>query len=257
MRGFGSFEAAAHFCTAHDERRDHFRSRHHMNETVSLAVRCHKGWATCHKGWAGLPQRLGPCALGLPARPPPLRRVPYPPVPRTPALSRPSPHPLQAPCTPAHPFWHNARLSPSFLARRPNRRGKRGENHTQVRPTFMTTYSNGCPLSSATRVPSTTLPCRQHVSPHPADSPLTAAKSVPRATDAVPRPGYRRPPPTPRQGHRAQRAPIDLGLPAPPRPAMPSPRAYVRLHLHRVQRADRRRRGTGMRPPPPLTLFRP
>jgi len=37
MRGFGSFEAAARFCSAHDERRDHVRFRHHMNETVSLA----------------------------------------------------------------------------------------------------------------------------------------------------------------------------------------------------------------------------
>jgi len=37
MRGFGSFEAAACFCSAHDELRDHFRYRQHMNETVSLA----------------------------------------------------------------------------------------------------------------------------------------------------------------------------------------------------------------------------
>ena len=37
MRGFGSFEAAARFCTAHDELRDHLRSRQHMNEAVSLA----------------------------------------------------------------------------------------------------------------------------------------------------------------------------------------------------------------------------
>jgi putative transposase len=37
MRGFGSFEAAARFCTAHDELRDHFRSRQHLNETVPLA----------------------------------------------------------------------------------------------------------------------------------------------------------------------------------------------------------------------------
>ncbi len=113
-------------------------------DRAKYGVRCHKGWATCHKGWAGLPQRVGPCARGLPARPPPLRRVPYPPVPGTPAPSRPSPHPLQPPCTPAHPLWHNARLGPSFLARRPNRRGKRGESHTQVRPTFMTTYTHGC-----------------------------------------------------------------------------------------------------------------
>jgi len=37
MRGFGSVESAARFCSAHDELRDHFRSRHHMNETVSLS----------------------------------------------------------------------------------------------------------------------------------------------------------------------------------------------------------------------------
>ena len=37
MRGFGSVEAAARFCTAHDELRDHFRYRQHLNETVSLA----------------------------------------------------------------------------------------------------------------------------------------------------------------------------------------------------------------------------
>jgi putative transposase len=37
MRGFGSFEAAARFCTAHDEIRDYFRSRETMGEAVSLA----------------------------------------------------------------------------------------------------------------------------------------------------------------------------------------------------------------------------
>ncbi len=37
MRGFGSFDAAARFCSAHDELRDHFRSRQFLNETVSLA----------------------------------------------------------------------------------------------------------------------------------------------------------------------------------------------------------------------------
>jgi len=36
MRGFGSFEAAARFCSAHDELRDHFRYRQRMHETVSL-----------------------------------------------------------------------------------------------------------------------------------------------------------------------------------------------------------------------------
>ena len=37
MRGFGSFDAAARFCTAHDELRDHFRPRTRFNEAVSLA----------------------------------------------------------------------------------------------------------------------------------------------------------------------------------------------------------------------------
>ncbi len=37
MRGFGSFDAAARFCTAHDELRDYFRSPETMGEAVSLA----------------------------------------------------------------------------------------------------------------------------------------------------------------------------------------------------------------------------
>jgi len=37
MRGVGSFDAAARFCSAHDELRDFFRYRTGMNETVSLA----------------------------------------------------------------------------------------------------------------------------------------------------------------------------------------------------------------------------
>ncbi len=37
MRGFGTFEAAGRFCTAHDEIRDYFRSRKTTGETVSLA----------------------------------------------------------------------------------------------------------------------------------------------------------------------------------------------------------------------------
>ncbi len=37
MRGFGSFDAAARFCSTHDELRDYLRSRQHLNETVSLA----------------------------------------------------------------------------------------------------------------------------------------------------------------------------------------------------------------------------
>jgi len=37
MRGFGSFDAAARFCTAHDEFRDHVRPRTRFNDAVSLA----------------------------------------------------------------------------------------------------------------------------------------------------------------------------------------------------------------------------
>jgi len=41
MRGFGSFASAARFCSAHDELRDHLRSRQRLNETVSLAEQRH------------------------------------------------------------------------------------------------------------------------------------------------------------------------------------------------------------------------
>jgi len=37
LRGFGSFDAADRFCSAHDDLRDHFRYRRHLNEAVSLA----------------------------------------------------------------------------------------------------------------------------------------------------------------------------------------------------------------------------
>ena len=37
MRGFGSLDAAARFCTAHDELRDHFRHRRQLHETVALS----------------------------------------------------------------------------------------------------------------------------------------------------------------------------------------------------------------------------
>jgi transposase-like protein len=42
MRGFGSFAAAARFCTAHDELRDHLRTCTHMKETVTLAEQRHR-----------------------------------------------------------------------------------------------------------------------------------------------------------------------------------------------------------------------
>ena len=37
LRGFGSFHAAARFCTAHDELRNHLRPRTRFNEAISLA----------------------------------------------------------------------------------------------------------------------------------------------------------------------------------------------------------------------------
>jgi transposase-like protein len=37
MRGFGSFESAARFCSAHDEQRDYFRARSTPKETGALA----------------------------------------------------------------------------------------------------------------------------------------------------------------------------------------------------------------------------
>ena len=39
LRGVGSFDAAARFCTAHDELRDSFRSRRMLGTAVSLAER--------------------------------------------------------------------------------------------------------------------------------------------------------------------------------------------------------------------------
>jgi len=41
MRGFGSFDAAAQFCTAYDALRDHFRPRTRFNEAVCLAEQRH------------------------------------------------------------------------------------------------------------------------------------------------------------------------------------------------------------------------
>jgi len=38
MRGCGSFDSAARFCTGHDELRDHLRPRTRFNEPVSLAA---------------------------------------------------------------------------------------------------------------------------------------------------------------------------------------------------------------------------
>ncbi len=38
MRGFGSFDSAARFCSAHDELRDYFRHRTRMGEVVPLRV---------------------------------------------------------------------------------------------------------------------------------------------------------------------------------------------------------------------------
>lgn len=41
LRGFGSSEVAARFCSTYDKVRDHLRYRRHLNETASLAAqRC-------------------------------------------------------------------------------------------------------------------------------------------------------------------------------------------------------------------------
>ncbi len=37
MRGFGNFDAAARFCSAHDEQRNYFRARSKPYELVPLA----------------------------------------------------------------------------------------------------------------------------------------------------------------------------------------------------------------------------
>ncbi len=47
MRGFGSFDSAARFCTAHDELRDHLGPRTRFNDAVSLADQrrlCQERW---------------------------------------------------------------------------------------------------------------------------------------------------------------------------------------------------------------------
>jgi hypothetical protein len=38
MRGFGTFDSAARFCSAHAEVRDYFRHRTKMDEVVPLGV---------------------------------------------------------------------------------------------------------------------------------------------------------------------------------------------------------------------------
>ena len=50
MRGFGSFEEAARFCTAQDELRDSFRSRKTTGEAVSVAEQ----WQLLRDRWAAL-----------------------------------------------------------------------------------------------------------------------------------------------------------------------------------------------------------
>jgi transposase-like protein len=48
MRGFGSFAAAARFCTAHEELRAYLRPNSRCNEAVSLADQrrlCERRWS--------------------------------------------------------------------------------------------------------------------------------------------------------------------------------------------------------------------
>ncbi len=75
MRGFGSFVAAARFCTAHDELRDYFRSRRTLGEAVSLAEQRQ----LFRDRWSGLMKLIASSgaigamsATGQPRRPDPL-----------------------------------------------------------------------------------------------------------------------------------------------------------------------------------------
>ncbi len=64
MRGFGSFDAAARFCTAHDELRDHVRPRTRFNDAVSLAAQ-----RRLFGGPLGRGVRAAPGGLTTPATP--------------------------------------------------------------------------------------------------------------------------------------------------------------------------------------------
>ncbi len=66
MRGFGSFDSAARFSTAHDDLRDHFRPRTRFNEAVSLATQRRLFGGALGRGVRATPGCLTTPAPGLP-----------------------------------------------------------------------------------------------------------------------------------------------------------------------------------------------
>jgi len=66
MRGFGSFDAAARFCTAHDDLRDHLRPRTRFNEVVSLAAQRRLFGGALGRGVCAAPGGLTTLATALP-----------------------------------------------------------------------------------------------------------------------------------------------------------------------------------------------
>jgi len=66
MRGFGSFAAAARFCTAHDALRDHLRPRTRFTEVVSLAEQRRLFGGALGRGVCAAPGALTTRATALP-----------------------------------------------------------------------------------------------------------------------------------------------------------------------------------------------
>ena len=66
MLGFGSFDAAARFCTAYDELRAYFRPRTHCNERVSLAEQRRLFQERWGQLWARFPGCVATKMGGLP-----------------------------------------------------------------------------------------------------------------------------------------------------------------------------------------------
>jgi len=66
MRGFGSFDSAARFCTAHDELRDHLRPQTRFNEAVSLADQRRLFGGALGRGVRAAPGSLTDLVAGLP-----------------------------------------------------------------------------------------------------------------------------------------------------------------------------------------------
>jgi len=70
MRGFGSFDAAARFCAAHDELRDHLRPPSRFNEAVSLADQRRLFGGALERGVRAAAGCLTTRATTLPSPPP-------------------------------------------------------------------------------------------------------------------------------------------------------------------------------------------